>query len=297
MHLPDLGRRLRAACRCRWPACRSPTSRRSTSRCCKSGATITEMNCRAPAPVGDQGRAPRPRPAIRRGSCNLLLSDVPGDDPIDIASGPTVPDPTTRADALAHRPALRHRRCRRMRWRVLDSARPRRSNPAMPRLPPHRYHADRHAPAGAGGRRRGGARTQACAPASSATPSKARRAMSARSMGGIALQAARHGQPVAAPCVLLSGGETTVTVRGDGPRRAQRGVPARPWRMALRRRARHPRHCGRHRRRRRPGRKSPARCSAPDTLARAWRRGPDAARARSTTTTDTASSRRSATRW
>ena len=31
----------------------------------------------------------------------LLISDVPGDDPTDIASGPTVPDPTTCADALA----------------------------------------------------------------------------------------------------------------------------------------------------------------------------------------------------
>ena len=31
----------------------------------------------------------------------LLISDVPGDDPIDIASGPTVADPTTCADALA----------------------------------------------------------------------------------------------------------------------------------------------------------------------------------------------------
>ena len=31
----------------------------------------------------------------------LLLSDVPGDVPADIASGPTVPDPTTCADALA----------------------------------------------------------------------------------------------------------------------------------------------------------------------------------------------------
>jgi hydroxypyruvate reductase len=35
-------------------------------------------------------------------------------------------------------------------------------------------------------------------------------------MAGIALQVARHGQPMAAPCVLLSGGETTVTVRGNG---------------------------------------------------------------------------------
>ncbi|MBL8482351.1 MAG: glycerate kinase, partial [Rhodocyclaceae bacterium] len=35
-------------------------------------------------------------------------------------------------------------------------------------------------------------------------------------MGGIALQVVNHGQPIAAPCVLLSGGETTVTVRGNG---------------------------------------------------------------------------------
>jgi hydroxypyruvate reductase len=35
-------------------------------------------------------------------------------------------------------------------------------------------------------------------------------------LGGIALHAARHGQPFAPPCVLLSGGETTVTVRGNG---------------------------------------------------------------------------------
>jgi hydroxypyruvate reductase len=35
-------------------------------------------------------------------------------------------------------------------------------------------------------------------------------------LAGIALQVAAHGQPVPAPCVLLSGGETTVTVRGSG---------------------------------------------------------------------------------
>jgi hydroxypyruvate reductase len=35
-------------------------------------------------------------------------------------------------------------------------------------------------------------------------------------MAGIALQVAAHGQPAAAPCVLLSGGETTVTVHGQG---------------------------------------------------------------------------------
>jgi hydroxypyruvate reductase len=35
-------------------------------------------------------------------------------------------------------------------------------------------------------------------------------------MAGIALQVAAHGEPVPAPCILLSGGETTVTVRGKG---------------------------------------------------------------------------------
>jgi hydroxypyruvate reductase len=38
----------------------------------------------------------------------------------------------------------------------------------------------------------------------------------ARVLGGIALSAAAHGVPLTAPCVLLSGGETTVTVRGRG---------------------------------------------------------------------------------
>ena len=35
-------------------------------------------------------------------------------------------------------------------------------------------------------------------------------------IAGIALQVARHGQPFEPPCILLSGGETTVTVRGHG---------------------------------------------------------------------------------
>jgi hydroxypyruvate reductase len=35
-------------------------------------------------------------------------------------------------------------------------------------------------------------------------------------MAGIALQARRFGQPLASPCVLISGGETTVTVQGTG---------------------------------------------------------------------------------
>ena len=33
--------------------------------------------------------------------CSLIVSDVPGDDPAQVASGPTVPDASTRADALS----------------------------------------------------------------------------------------------------------------------------------------------------------------------------------------------------
>ena len=40
---------------------------------------------------------------------SLLISDVPGDDPAAIASGPTVPDPSTFADARADPRPLRHR--------------------------------------------------------------------------------------------------------------------------------------------------------------------------------------------
>ena len=66
----------------------------------KSGATISEMNCVRRHLSGIKGgrlaAACHPARVL-----TLLISDVPGDNPIDIASGPTVPDPTTCADALA----------------------------------------------------------------------------------------------------------------------------------------------------------------------------------------------------
>jgi hydroxypyruvate reductase len=64
-----------------------------------SGATIAEMNCvrrhLSAIKGGRLAAACHPARVV-----TLLLSDVPGDDPIDIASGPTTPDPTTCADAL-----------------------------------------------------------------------------------------------------------------------------------------------------------------------------------------------------
>ncbi|MEK9752197.1 MAG: glycerate kinase [Rhodospirillaceae bacterium] len=66
----------------------------------RSGATITEMNCvRKHLSAIKGGRLARAAAPARLSS--LLISDVPGDEPGVIGSGPTVPDPTTYADALA----------------------------------------------------------------------------------------------------------------------------------------------------------------------------------------------------
>src|SRR6185295_17548687 len=65
-----------------------------------SGATIGEMNCiRRHLSAFSGGRlalAAHPARVV-----TLAISDVPGDDPAAIASGPTVPDPTSFADARA----------------------------------------------------------------------------------------------------------------------------------------------------------------------------------------------------
>ena len=66
----------------------------------RSGATLTEMNCvrglRSAIKGGRLAAACHPARVL-----TLLISDVPGDNPMDIASGPTVADLTTCADAMA----------------------------------------------------------------------------------------------------------------------------------------------------------------------------------------------------
>ena len=66
----------------------------------KSGASISEMNCvrrhLSAIKGGRLAAASYPAQVI-----TLMISDVPGDNPCDIASGPTVGDPTTCLDALS----------------------------------------------------------------------------------------------------------------------------------------------------------------------------------------------------
>jgi glycerate 2-kinase len=179
----------------------------------KSGATISEINCvRKHLSLIKGGRlavACAPATVV-----TLLISDVPADDPSMVASGPTLPDATTCADALAvlHKYAI---------------------------VPPPAVFA--HLASGAGetpkpgDARFAGNRHQVVATAQHALEAAAAVALKAgvtpyilsdaiegeaRDIGyvhaAIARQVALHGQPFSKPCVILSGGETTVTVRGEG---------------------------------------------------------------------------------
>ena len=178
-----------------------------------SGASISEMNCvrRHLSSLKGGRLAAQCHPAQ---VWTLLISDVPGDDPIDIASGPTVADPTTCADALAivarYRitvpPAVRH---------LLESGAGETTKPGDPRLQ--------------------GIQTRMVTAPQIALEAAAQVARDAgitpyilgdslegeardlgKAMAGITRQVALHGQPFKTPCVLLSGGEATVTLRGTG---------------------------------------------------------------------------------
>ncbi len=178
-----------------------------------SGASITEMNCvrRHLSSIKGGRLAAACAPAR---VMNLLLSDVPGDDPIDIASGPTVADPTTCADGIE---ILRRYGIdvppRAM--KLLQSGEGETLKPGDPRLPAIETHFIA-TPQMALEAAANVARSAGYAPyiLGDAIEGEARDV--AKTMAGIALQVARRGQPVAPPCVLLSGGETTVTLRGRG---------------------------------------------------------------------------------
>lgn len=178
-----------------------------------SGAPISEMNCvrRHLSAVKGGRLAALAHPAK---VVTLLISDVPGDNPTDIASGPTIGDPTTSADALA---IVR-------RYRIdlpaaakalLESGGGETVKPDDPRLSQNETHVvaapQASLEAAAAVARDAGFAVHILG---DAIEGEARDAGAV--IGGIAGQVARRGQPFTAPCVLLSGGETTVTLRGNG---------------------------------------------------------------------------------
>jgi hydroxypyruvate reductase len=181
----------------------------------KSGAAIDEMNCvRKHLSAVKGGRLAAACAPAR--VVTLLISDVPGDAPGVIASGPTVPDETTCTDALAI--------CRRYAIELPPAARAGLDGGAFETPKP------------------GDARFAGHAVRMIATPQQsleaaaeaARRAGidahilsdeiegESREVGkvhaALARAVARRGAPFARPCVILSGGETTVTVKSKGGR-------------------------------------------------------------------------------
>src|SRR5205823_2948943 len=179
----------------------------------KSGATISEMSCvrrhLSAVKGGRLAAACHPAKVV-----TLLISDVPGDDPIDIASGPTVPDPTTCNDALAiiRRYAIDVPASVR---KLLESGAGETVKPGDPRLAGIETRMiatpQMALEAAAGVARAAGVPAHILG---DRLEGEARDA--GKILGGIALQVADRRQPFLPPCVLLSGGETTVTVRGSG---------------------------------------------------------------------------------
>ncbi|MEC9435033.1 MAG: DUF4147 domain-containing protein [Pseudomonadota bacterium] len=173
----------------------------------RSGAPIDEMNRVRQALSAVKGGRLAAAATARGAACvTWAISDVPGDLPSVIGSGPTVPLPPGEAPA-----SILARRGVDLPPHLAEAMA---SNPA-PDLPPQDFRllaTPQMALEAAA----------AVARAAGATPlilgdsleGEAREV--ATVMAGIARQTLRHGQPVPRPCVLLSGGETTVTVRGDG---------------------------------------------------------------------------------
>ncbi|WP_273029392.1 glycerate kinase type-2 family protein [Massilia timonae] len=178
-----------------------------------SGASISEMNCvrrhLSAIKGGRLAAACHPARVV-----NLIMSDVPADSFSDVASGPTVPDPSTCADALA---VLR-------RYGIevpapvmdmLETGRAESMKPGDPRLARIESHLiatpllSLEAAAEVG--RAAGVDVHVLGDAVEGE---------AREVGKVMAALARHvngrGQPFKPPCILLSGGETTVTVRGEG---------------------------------------------------------------------------------
>lgn len=179
----------------------------------KSGATIHEMNAvRKHLSAIKGGRlAAAAAPASLHA---FLISDVPGDDPDVIASGPTVADTSTLADARAVLQKYGITPPASVSRALDDPARetPKPGDPVLGKaetIMAARPQASLEAAAAI-------ARADGVTPVILGDAIEGESREVATVMAGMAAQVARHGQPAPAPCVLLSGGETTVTVRGDG---------------------------------------------------------------------------------
>lgn len=174
-----------------------------------SGASIAEMNIVRKHLSGIKGgrlaAAAHPARLV-----TLVISDIPGDDPAAVASGPTLPDPSTKADALDI-----------VKRYALDLPRTELAVLGLGAETPKPGTIDGNvriiaAPSMALAAAAERARAEGLTPLilGDALEGEAREV--GMVMAGIARSVAAHGHPAKPPAVLLSGGETTVSI-GSGP--------------------------------------------------------------------------------
>ena len=196
-----------------------------TRQLLRTGAPITDINClRKHLSAIKGGRlacAAGPAAVV-----NILISDVAGDDPSLIASGPGVPDRSTLQEArgVVETYGLQVSDAVREHLANDDNETPKPGDPCFARVSVSVAAGARTFLEGAAAHleERG-------VPAHILSDSLEGEARDvARVQAALLEQIARRGEPFAAPCALLSGGETTVTVRGRG-----RGGPNMEFLLAL----------------------------------------------------------------
>ena len=180
-----------------------------------SGLTIDEMNRvrRRLSQIKGGGLA-RAVGAARL--VTLAISDVPGDDPAAIASGPTVPDPTASVDLSPLVDRLGDALPRAARALLLAAP-----APAPSFVPDYRLIATPQMSLQAAARV---ARDHGIAPVLLGDALEGEARDLGIVMAGISKAAARHGTPAQPPLVLLSGGETTVSIGARTPGRGGRNT-------------------------------------------------------------------------
>jgi hydroxypyruvate reductase len=187
--------------------------RELTQQLLRCGATISEINCvRKHLSALKGGRLAQAAAPAR--VLTLAISDVPGDDLSVIASGPTVADPSTCVDALdicaryaitlppSTRNALENG--------VAESPKP--GDPCFDKTQANVIATPQSALAAVAA----AAKSVGVAPLILGDRIEGEAREVARVFAGIAASCRSHGTPLPPPCVLLSGGETTVTLSGSG---------------------------------------------------------------------------------
>lgn len=186
-----------------------------TDQLLRSGATITEMNCvrkhLSAIKGGRLAMACHPAKVV-----SLIISDVPGDDLSSIASGATVPDPTTYDDALAVIEKYRIDAPKAI-VDVLNAKPDETPKPGDVRFD-HVENVLIATPQMSLEAAARAARDAGYAPMILSDRIEGESHDVAQVHAAIARQVVAHGQPLKAPAVILSGGETTVTIRGQGGR-------------------------------------------------------------------------------